>query len=290
MSLSTSTFALAAALALLLPLGSAASTPPEPFARNWTLSPRDRQDHIRAGEETTLVLRGLWRDGCAPRGPHQDISVQCGPQGRSLIQLRTPESGCGGNVPTAFELELNPIVFRAEEAGIHRFIVLLESPTWAGFQLLPLVELDVVVRPASSPEAAAGAWPVGGAWQALGAEGSGLFLHEQRSPEAQRVSGLWLNFDSAGRPRWHLLADARWHTPSRLEGAVFAAAAEGYACTLQAPNPDCDVAARPATAISPSGRFAIEFDSATRASLQFVHLDNTGAPVSGAPIALEKLP
>lgn len=290
MTLSITPFALSAAVALLLPASLAAATPPEPLARDWTLSPRDRQADVRVGEETTLVLRGLWRDGCAPRGPHQDISVQRGTHGRSLIQLRTPETGCGGDMPTAFELELNPIVFRAEEAGIHRFIVLLESPTWAGFQLLPLVELDVMVRPATSPEAAAGAWPVGGAWQAVGAEGSGLFLDEQRSPEAQRVSGLWLSYDSAGRPRWHVLADTRWSTPSRLEGAVFAAAAEGYACTLRAPNPDCDFAPRPASAITPTGRFAIEFDSASRATLRFEQDGGTGPAVSGQPIALARLP
>lgn len=260
----------AKALITALSLGLASSLSATPF----TLTPTGDAP-LRAGSELRLKLSGTWRDACLPR-----VVGWSGSGNRRLLKLSVNPGTFCAQVLTPFTLELPPLVV---ESGQQLRVAVIEGDEqW-------LSEYTLALQPAGSSGARVGSFDVNGAWYVPERSGSGLLLNHERGLESERIFGAWFNFDMDGSTRWYLLDEARWATPTRLEGTAFFAAAAPYLCTTQSPNPDCDFAAVRASRVQAAGRFVIDFADGQKGVLRFTQPGDGGQPVPTEAIPLSRL-
>jgi hypothetical protein len=186
---------------------------------------------------------------------------------------------------TPFALQLEPLSFDEDHVGVIKVVAVQDDSGW-------ISEHALVVRAANpGPETSSvGAFDVGGAWYHPARAGSGLFLQHRRSGAQDILAGGWFTFTPTGAPRWHLLVAERWATPLMVEGLVYEASGEPFACTTQSPNPDCEFAPADRSDIEAVGLFTLSFESPETATLTFRKPDNPALIwVPGQPIPLRKL-
>jgi hypothetical protein len=244
-------------------------------ATELTLTPVDPGATLRIGSELRLKLSGTWRDACLP-----GVVGWTGTGNRRLLKLSGNPGQICAQVLTDFELVLPPLTI--EEGQQLRVAVLDADERW-------ISEHTLALQPASAGAVKVGQFDVNGAWYVPERSGSGLLLMHERGLDAERIFGVWFNFDMDGRSRWYLLDGANWVSPTRLEGVAHVAAATPYACTTQFPNPDCDFAAVRASRVTPAGRFVIDFADGREGVLRFTQTAEGGQPVPTQPIPLSRL-
>lgn len=229
---------------------------------------------VRAGETVELEFSGVWRDGCVPAV----LGLQ-GEGGSRVLRLRSERQSFCTQMMTPFALRLPPLRFEASDVGLLRVAVIADDIDW-------LATLELRVIGAEDATAEALSLDVGGLWYSPERSGSGLNLVQT---EAGALSGLWFNFSPNGAPSWFLLADAEWTSPRRAEGAVYRMQASPFACTLQMPNPDCELGPVASANRQQVGGFSLEFDSAGEARLSFNQPGSNGQPVDGRTHLLQRL-
>lgn len=234
---------------------------------------------VRAGQTVALELTGVWPDSCVPR----IIGLE-GTGHRRVLRLtgRTPEQACA-RVLTPFEQRLEDVRFEDREAGIVEIALIVDGEGWLDVQ-------NLVVESNDAQAAVYSAFDVQGAWYSPAHSGSGLTLLHTRKGSTDSLVGMWMNFDSAGAPRWYLLANAVWVAPERVEGIVYQLNGAPFACTAQMPNPDCQFAAVRQQSARQEGLFSIKFEDATQAVLEFSQRAEEGQPpVFARPIELQSM-
>jgi hypothetical protein len=233
---------------------------------------------VRAGESFVLQFSGVWRDSCVPR-----MQALEGTGYRRILRLEVAEPGRAClTALTPFEQRLEGLRFEESEAGIVEIALIAGGKDW-------LATHELVVQSAASEAPVFSALNAQGAWYSPRHSGSGLTLLHTRTEGADSLVGMWMNFDSFGAPRWYLLANAAWTSPTRVEGVVYRLSGQPYACTAQFPNPDCDLAAVARENVSETGGFAIDFDDDGAASLQFSQRGADGQPVLALPIEMRSI-
>jgi len=233
---------------------------------------------VRAGEPFTLVFSGVWLDSCVPRL----LGFEGEAHRRVLVLEARPITQACAAVLTPFEQRIEDLSFPADFAGIVEIALVAGGTEW-------LSTFDLTVQGSGQDAPAFSAFNVEGAWYSPRFSGSGLTLVHSRAGEADSLVGMWMNFDSAGAPRWYLLANSAWVTPTRVEGVVYRLTGQPYACTLQYPNPDCELAAVTREQVDEAGEFAIDFVDGAAARLQFSQLGADGQPVLATPIEIRSL-
>ena len=229
---------------------------------------------VRVGETVELEFSGVWRDGCVP------VVLGLQGEGRSrVLRLRTERQNFCTQVMTPFALRLPPLRLEATDAGLIRVAVIADDIDW-------LATLELRVIGAEDATAEALSLDVGGLWYSPERSGSGLNLVQA---EAGDLSGLWFNFSPDGAPSWFLLADAEWTSPRRVEGEVYRLQAAPFGCTLQMPNPDCELGATATASRQRVAGFSLEFDTAGAAHLRFNQPGSSGQPVDGRIHLLQRL-
>ncbi len=233
---------------------------------------------VRAGEAFALEFSGVWRDSCVPRmlalegtGHRRILSLEAAAPGSPCLTVLTP-----------FEQRLEGLRIDEADAGLVEIALIAGGKDW-------LATHELVVQGAAVDAPVHSAYNVQGAWYSPRHSGSGLTLLQTRAGEADSLVGMWMNFDSFGAPRWYLLANAAWTSPTRVEGVVYLLSGQPFACTLQFPNPDCDFAAVANEEVSEAGDFTIDFDDDGAATLQFSQLGANGQPVLALPIEIRSL-
>jgi hypothetical protein len=188
---------------------------------------------LTAGDETTLQLRGVWRDSCLPGL----VSFTGEGLRRTLyLAVANPNLGCAA-VETPFQLEVPGVQFDGTSSGVAEVVVVEVGRNWISRH-----SLAVQPTPGGIP---VGAYWLSGGWFQPEVSGSGLFLHHDRGGDRDLVWGYWLNFSPDGAPTWYLLTDARWTRPDQVRGRLVAVRGVPWQCGFL-PWPICYLPARPA--------------------------------------------
>jgi hypothetical protein len=212
----------------------------------------------KVGEPVTPIIEGIWPNGCIPEGGKLVVGSY-----RSLLTITLPgppEQILCFSALRPYSVRLPSVVFPL--AGSYEVQAI---SSWG--QLIG--EAKVNIR---SEQQAVSSYDVNGVWFEPSTAGSGLLLNHPKSGAVDSTFGAWFTFGLNGESRWYSLQNGKWQSSTLLRGDVFESKSDPRACTLQFPNPECDVVGLfPTKAISTTkiGTYSIEFENAQNGSLRF---------------------